>query len=303
MADTPDGPHPAPARTDWQAEALWRQLLPWLPGLEVEVRAQVTSTNSVLLARARGEDAGGMPHPARRRSDLQPALLVAERQTQGRGRQGKAWHAAAGRSLTFSLALPLAPAHGWSGLSLAVGCALADALEPDAGTPPRLLLKWPNDLWLRDDGAAGGGRKLGGILIETAPVGAQRMAVVGIGLNVRGGAAADADPADEPPAATLAHGRACVDELDPAATPPAVLARVALPLVQALRRFEAEGLAPFAAAFARRDLLAGRPLRTLGASVLEGTGAGIDAQGLLQLRDAEGRLQAVASGEVSVRPC
>lgn len=286
----------ADAHPAWQADTLWQQLAPLLPGLTVEVRARVASTNSLLLERARGEDADGQPHPGRRRADLQPCLLVAEQQTAGRGRQGKPWQASPGSALTFSLSLPLAPAGGWSGLSLAVGCALADALEPPADKPPRLLLKWPNDLWLRDAQAPAGGRKLGGILIETLPVGTQRVVVVGIGLNVH----APADPAAD---ADLAHGRGCIDEIDPAVTPPAVLARVALPLVQALRRFEAAGFAPFAAAFARRDLLAGRPLRTEGATVLEGTGAGVDAQGLLRLRDGEGRLHTVASGEVSVRPC
>lgn len=280
---------------DWQAQALWRQLSPLLPGLDVEVRAQVGSTNSVLLARARGDEDGCPPHPGRRRSDLQPSLLVAERQTQGRGRLGRAWRSSVGDSLTFSLALRLAPAAGWSGLSLAVGCALADALDAPAASAPRVWLKWPNDLWLRDAGAVGGGRKLGGILIETTPVGGQRLAVLGIGLNVR-----TATQAVDP---DLTHGRASVDEIDPAATPPAVLSRVALPLVQALQRFEAQGFASFAAGFARRDLLAGRPLRTRGALQLEGTGAGVDAEGALLLRDAAGRLHAVGSGEVSVQPC
>lgn len=291
---------PPPPHLDWQADALWQRLHPLLPGLNVEVLARVGSTNATLLARARGEPdstgvADGTPRLGRRQADLQPALLVAEHQTAGRGRQGKGWQSAAGASLTFSLALALAPAHGWSGLSLAVGCALADALDPAVDVAPTLLLKWPNDLWLRDDDAPGGGRKLGGILIETTPVGAQRMVVIGIGLNVH------APAASEP--AQLASGLGCVDELDPATTPPAVLARVAPPLVQALRRFEAGGFAPFAAAFARRDLLAGRPLRTQGAVVLEGTGAGVDAQGVLQLRMADGRLHGVGSGEVSVRPC
>ena len=70
---------------------------------------------------------------------------------------------------------------------------------------------------------------------------------------------------------------ACIDELDATATPPTVLARVALPLAQALRRFEIGGFLPFTEKFARRDLLAGRPLRTLGAAPLQGTGAGVDA--------------------------
>ena len=74
-------------------------------------------------------------------------------------------------------------------------------------------------------------------------------------------------------------------------------------LAQALRRFEIGGFLPFTEKFARRDLLAGRPLRTLGAAPLQGTGAGVDAQGVLKLRGADGQLHAVSSGEVSVRPC
>ena len=72
----------------------------------------------------------------RRAGDTQPCLLVAEHQTLGRGRQGRSWLAHAGASLTFSLGLPLAP-RDWSGLSLAVGVALADALEaPEPGAQP-----------------------------------------------------------------------------------------------------------------------------------------------------------------------
>ena len=84
-------------------------------------------------------------------ADTQPCLLVAEQQIGGRGRIGRAWRSAPGASLTFSLALPLAPAD-WSGLSLAVGVALAEALQPGprAEGRPWLAVKWPNDLWLVD---------------------------------------------------------------------------------------------------------------------------------------------------------
>ncbi len=285
---------PPAAQTRWHAEALWQQLAPLLPGLSVEVLARTDSTNTELLARARGNGSSDMAGRGRRSADLQACLLVAEQQTRGRGRLGRDWRSSADSSLTFSLSLPLAPRapSAWSGLSLAVGCALADALEPALPAAPRLLLKWPNDLWLRDAAAPSGGRKLGGVLIETAPVGEHRFAVIGVGLNVH------ALPADG-----LSHGLASVDELDPAATPPAVLAQLALPLATALRRFEAEGFGAFAAAFAHRDLLAGRALRTEGASTLVGTGAGVDADGALRVRSADGELHRVASGEVSVRPC
>ena len=285
----------------WGAEALWEQLTPQLPGLSVEVVARISSTNSALLERARivmptAED-GDMAQVrrsvestafGRRAADLQPCLLVAEHQTHGRGRQGRVWQAAPGASLTFSLALPLAP-EDWSGLSLAVGVALADALDPPAeGATPRLGVKWPNDLWLLDD--AGSGRKLGGILIETVAAGTRRLAVIGVGLNVLPLSTAD-----------TATGFACLQELDADVTAPRVLSRIAKPLVEALRRFEREGFAGFADTFARRDLLQGRLVRTTHPDVPEGRAEGLASDGALLVRRPDGSVKTVASGEVTVR--
>lgn len=264
----------------WGAEPLWHRLEPLLPGLSVEVVARLESTNTELLERARA--AGG-----RRSDDTRPCLLVAEHQSRGRGRMGRDWLASAGASLTFSLSLPLAPAT-WSGLSLAVGVALADALDPPADAAPRIGLKWPNDLWLWE--GPGQGRKLGGILIETVAVGAARMAVVGVGLNVQ-------PQAHE----GLSQGYASVEDLTGApAHAPRVLATVAPPLVRALRRFEAEGLAPFLAAYARRDVLAGQAVQTTGGEPVAGVAEGVDTGGALCVRTASG-VQRLASGEVSVR--
>ena len=288
---TPAGP------SLWHADALWQQLLPQLPGLSVEVLAQVDSTNTLLLERAR---AGS----GRRQDDTQPALVVAEQQTLGRGRQGRAWHAAPGASLTFSLGLPLAP-RDWSGLSLAVGVALADALDaPEPGrAAPRIALKWPNDLWLAD--GAGRGRKLGGVLIETVAVGAQRMVVVGVGLNIEPLPSAAQAPGAPPVASSdFSQGYACVRELDRHASAPAVLHRVALPLVRAVRQFEREGFAGFAAAFARRDLLRGQPVRVHGPRgdvLVLGTAQYVAPSGALRVSDDAGAVHEIASGEVSVR--
>lgn len=290
----------------WGAEALWQQLMPLLPGLSVEVVERTVSTNSALLERARVID---RPDPddadvlvrrsiessafGRRAADVQPCLLVAEHQSGGRGRQGRSWHSARGASLTFSLALPLAR-DDWSGLSLAVGAALADALDPPApaGTP-RIGLKWPNDLWLMDDFAAATrrGRKLGGVLIETVAAGRHRLAVIGIGLNVQPFAATPAE---------ASSGFACLQELDAGIDPPAALARIALPLVEALKRFEREGFASFAPRFAARDLLAGQPVRTTHSDAPEGIADGVDTHGALRLQVADGT-RLVTSGEVSVR--
>jgi len=299
MTDLPDRQH-----LNWGADALWQRLAPLLPGLSVEVVARVESTNTRLLDRARelaGEPdgivtrPGELPVPAperptphgRRGADVQPCLLVAEQQTRGRGRLGRGWLSSAGASLTFSIALPLAPAD-WGGLSLAVGLALAEALDPttDPSLPPSVYLKWPNDLWLLD--APGRGRKLGGILIETVSVGRHRMCVVGVGLNVL-----------PQPMPELAHGYACVQELDAAATAPGVLARVAEPLVRALLGFQADGFAPHVAAYTRRDLLIGHEIVTTQAGVPAGVAEGVDERGALRLRSE--RLHHLVSGEVSVR--
>ena len=185
-------PRSAAAPRHWGAEALWESLVPVLPGLSIEVVERIDSTNSELAERLRRSARMQQPGHSERREggrqdDLSPQLLVANHQTAGRGRMGRRWHSTPGSSLTFSLALPLARAD-WSGLSLAVGLAVVEALDPEGR---RLGLKWPNDLVLRDapgappppaeglaDEPPATGRKLGGILIESVPVGVRRVAVI-----------------------------------------------------------------------------------------------------------------------------
>lgn len=297
------------AHVHWGAEELWQQLEPLLPGLSVEVVARMGSTNTELLERVRrghrrsGDDpadAGGH----HRHDDTLPCLLVAETQTAGRGRQGKAWVTPPGSALTFSLMLPYAPAD-WSGLSLAVGLAVAEALDPAEarapGCAPRIGLKWPNDLLLAD--AACVGRKLGGILIETLPVGLGRVAVIGIGLNLQPRAPEAAATDAAPAAPALPWGYACTQEFAPGLTAPQALARVAPALVHTLLSFAREGFAPLRARYAARDLLAGLAVSTTLAEAPRGVADGVDAQGTLWLRldDGSGRRVPVASGEVSVR--
>jgi len=311
----------------WNVEQLYHQLAPRLPNLSIEVVSEIASTNSALLERARVASRlsfeGDLAQVrrstesqafGRRSADHQPCLLVAEHQTQGRGRHGRVWQSEAVASLTFSLAMPLAPVD-WSGFSLAVGVALADALEPagrrepgtssEPATAPWVGIKWPNDLWLMPpEGSSAEGRKLGGLLIETVPAGEMRLAVVGIGVNVL--------PLSLPPA-QAASGFACLQEIDPEANAPQVLARIVLPLVEAMQRFEREGFAAFADRFAARDVLRGRAVHAgaagLGgsevllraASGIEGVAEGVSGTGALRVRVADEGLREVMSGEVSVR--
>lgn len=301
----------ADTRLHWGAEALWETLQPHLPGISVEIAASLPSTNSTLLERARaGSAAAGAPAPevaaalvrrsvesgafGRRAVDWQPCLLVAEQQTAGRGRMGRDWFAEPLASLTFSLAMPLAPAD-WSGLSLAVGVVVADALDPPTdGKPPKIGIKWPNDLWLLDaDDEHGPGRKLGGILIETLSTGPRRLAVTGVGINI----------SRPPPLRTFkaSSGFACLHEIDPAATAPDTLARVALPLVQGLQAFERAGYAHFASRFAARDLLRDCAVTTTHADAASGIARGVSFDGSLIVETPDGRMT-LHSGEVSVRP-
>lgn len=264
----------SPARADsgavtpgvnFPAEAIWEAVFPQLPDFTVEVLAQVDSTNTELMRRARaGETA--------------PVLLVAQAQSAGRGRLGRGWEGRVGDCLTFSLGLPLAPTD-WSGLSLAVGVSLADSLHP------RVQLKWPNDLWLD-------GRKLGGILIETAGFGqagsASRYAVIGVGINIAA-----------PPAQSLSTPPAWLGELLDGVDAGQALLRVAQPLVQSLKAFETFGFAPFQARFNARDALRDRAV-TL-SDGMSGSAHGVSESGALLVHTADG-MKAVTSSEVSVRP-
>lgn len=247
----------------WPAEAIWEAVAPVLPGFTVEVLPQVDSTNTELMRRARA-------------GRLEPVLLVTEEQTAGRGRLGRQWNSGAlpGEVLMFSLGLPLKMAD-WSGLSLAVGLSVVQSLHPE------LQLKWPNDVWLAD-------RKLAGILIETTQINDTRYAVIGVGINIT--------PRD---GAGLATPPAWLQELEPGITAPLALERVAAPLARDVRRFEAQGWAPFLSAYAARDALAGREVRLSDGTT--GQARGVDGSGAL-LMHTSGGLKKISSAEVSVRP-
>ncbi len=255
----------------WQAEAIWEAVSPSLPTFSVEILPEIDSTNTELMRRARA-------------GQLEPVLLVAERQSAGRGRLGRTWESGSDAaqldggplpSLTFSLGLPLVP-EDWSGLSLAVGLSVVESLHP------ALQLKWPNDVWLQD-------RKLAGILIETASVGDVRYAVIGVGINIL--PRNDGQGLRTPPASLC--------ELLPRVDAPMAMALVAAPLVQAIQRFASEGFAPLRTAFHARDLLYGREL--VCSDGVTGMARGVDASGALLVHTDHG-LKKITSSEVSVRP-
>lgn len=295
---------PPPIR--WPAEAIWEAVAPVLPGFTVEVLPEIDSTNSELMRRHKAA--------AKARSAV---LLVAGRQSAGRGRMGRVWlDAAAGGhcsgaesdSVLFSLGLPLLDGSnsGGSGLSLAVGVCVAEALQDlvdenhgtfSSGSGLRIGLKWPNDVWLRQ-ASDNSERKLAGILVETASAHTERYAVIGVGVNLQ--VPPGLLPKNSSPLHSFApQAAAGLREVCPGVQPADVLRRVLPRLAQALRLFESAGFAPFQPRFAACDMLAGRDVELSSGS--DGVACGVDASGALQVRSGNG-WESVSSNEVSVRP-
>ncbi|MBA3032103.1 MAG: biotin--[acetyl-CoA-carboxylase] ligase [Gammaproteobacteria bacterium] len=236
---------------------------------DADLLSECDSTNAVLLARAEAGAPSG-------------AVVIAGTQTAGRGRRGRTWISAPGDSLTFSLLWRFAAGTAPAGLSLAVGVALAEALEKVGAGGTAIQLKWPNDLLL-------GGRKLGGILVELLP-GAPHAAVIGIGLNLH---LPDALPDDlQTQSAALNHS----------GDPNELLARILIELLSVLERFAASGFADLRNAWMARHAFADVPIRLLSDFAPQRIGMcrGVDVDGALLLEEA-GQVKRVLSGEVSLR--
>lgn len=210
-------------------------------------------------------------------------LVLARRQSSGRGRRGRAWLSPEGQGLTFSCTWQLpANASPPSGLSLLVGLALAEAME--ALGAHDVALKWPNDVLC-------GGEKLAGILVELVS-GQQRAkrAIIGIGLNLR------AAPTPLPAGATALH-----DHIDAPPADEEVLAMVLTHLRARLIDFSEGGFAAVHAAWQSRDAFAGRAVRICSETgSTAGICDGVAEDGALLLRDAS-RTRRILSGEVSLR--
>lgn len=246
----------------------------------LEVAWALDSTNSELLRR---------PAPERGTQ-----VLLAERQTGGRGRRGREWASPLAAHLYLSVSRQFGGGLArLGGLSLIAGIAAVEALHRLGFDAVRL--KWPNDVVVP---AAGGNlRKLGGILVEGGGEhGGPARAVIGLGLNVRMPAAA-AVVIDQPwcDLAALAAPKPAPDRNALAAT---VLAR----LLPALDEFDAAGLAPFLSRYAALDALADRPVTVHApTATLHGTSLGLADDGALRVRLDDGQERVFHSGEVSVR--
>ncbi len=208
-------------------------------------------------------------------------VAVTDHQTAGRGRRGRSWVDTPGKALMFSyLARPMRPLAELSTLSLVVGVAVCESL------PVATRLRWPNDLVV-------GGAKVAGILVElVTPPSGQALAIIGIGVNANL-TAAELPPTDRLPATSLLlEGAGEVDRVQ-------LLSTLAAALDRALLEFDATGFSGVLDRYHALDGLRGHAITLrVGARTLAGVAAGVDPEGRLLLRVADGSTQAFSAGEV-----
>jgi BirA family biotin operon repressor/biotin-[acetyl-CoA-carboxylase] ligase len=211
-----------------------------------------------------------------------PLLVLAERQTGGRGRGANRWWSEPG-ALTFSLVLEVLPEtlspDRWPQLSLAAGLAVCETLEE---LLPRedCRVKWPNDVYLNE-------KKVCGILCESVPGWRDRL-VLGIGLNVNN--SLKLAPADlRETAVSLVEVAGGARDLS------AVLLALLDRLDERVRQLVLSQFAEQAAAFRRRCYLTGKTLTIVsGEKTLVGRCLGIDDDGQLLLQTESGTSRIVA---------
>jgi BirA family biotin operon repressor/biotin-[acetyl-CoA-carboxylase] ligase len=231
------------------------------------------------------------------------AVWLAEAQTAGRGRQGRAWLSARGENLLFSVLLRLrcVPSRV-PPVSLACGLAVRDAVARALGSQADtdVLVKWPNDVLVRSarDGVL---RKVAGILVESAVAGAKvEHVVVGIGINVHMRSLPDQVAAIATSIALERDARSAsgLSALERAE----ILADVLAGLDRDVEHVAHKGLGLVHARLTRSDALAGKVVESVGdEDSPRGVACGIDTEGRLLVRGEDGVVLRVVSGEVRLR--
>ena len=232
----------------------------------IRIAAETGSTNADLLNALRS----GARVP-------EGEWLVTDRQTAGRGRQGRAWFDGAGNFMGSTVVRPGPgdpPAHT---LALVAGLALHEAATPLCSDASQLKLKWPNDLMLT-------GAKLSGILLEREG----DAVVLGIGVNL-------AKAPSLPDRETIALG-----DFGPAPDRDVFARDLAIALDRELERWRSYGLEPIlrrwlAAAFPKGTRLS---VHEPDGSVTHAAFEGLDPEGSLQLRMADDTIRIVHAGDV-----
>lgn len=245
--------------------------------VDVDALVVCDSSNSELSRRA----ARGLPSGR---------VLVVDEQTAGRGRRGRSWLSTPADSLTFSLLWRFnGGMERLAGLSLAVGLALARALESLGAQG--VALKWPNDVLLSLGPAEEEYAKLAGILVELQTERQACQAIIGIGLNLRA------------PRARLPQAVAGLDRaMSVLPDRHRILAALLDHLVLVLDRFSAAGFAAMKSEWLAFHAWQDQAVSLLeeGRCLLNGVARGLADDGSLLIETQTG-LQSVYAGDVSLR--
>ncbi|AWW46901.1 biotin--[acetyl-CoA-carboxylase] ligase [Polynucleobacter paneuropaeus] len=251
--------------------------------------AETESTNNDLMARWR---AGEL---------IDPIARLAQKQTAGKGRAGRAWLARPQDSLCFSLAYPFQrkPAD-LSGLSLLVGLAVISGISLALNHSKQelhqkgLRLKWPNDLLLNQG-------KLGGILIEggQTKLGDPSWMIIGIGINLQNANAFDQALRHEQKVAALDQLLTTGEVLP---DPDWIWLKIVEELEATLSNFDQTGFAQYQKLWMDWDAFQNTAVRISGAGqeVIEGVAKGVDTSGALLLASGE-KMISIHAGDVSLR--
>ena len=240
----------------------------------IELFQSLGSTNKYLREQAEKSDCSG-------------SVVLAERQTSGRGRRGKTWVSPFAANIYMSILWDFEQgAQALEGLSLAIGVAVRRALIEMGLEDVRL--KWPNDIYI-------GNKKLGGILLEMIgdPAG-HCSVVIGVGINVSMPASMAVN-IDQP-------WTDCCSESDA----PIARSRLAALLIDnifdILNDFESLGFAGYRDEWQEADAFKGLQgtISTPRDSV-SGTVIGVDNSGAVQLKLISGAVKSFIGGELSLR--
>lgn len=257
-------------------DAIRRRLAGCTLARQLYVFAEVESTNAVARNLAKvGAQEG--------------TVVLADAQTQGRGRLGREWFSPGGVNVYCSVLFrPVFRAKEAARFSFIASLALVDAIKElgCAGT-----IKWPNDVLVD-------GKKVGGTLVECATRGEEiEYLVLGVGVNANVEMAALRDALG--PAGLAATSLAAVldHEVDRSALAASYLNR----LDAWARRYRTEGPGPIVAAWRAHDILTGRRVEVRGAAApFEGRVRGVDDDGHLIVQDSLGNRHTILTEEIRI---
>lgn len=254
-------------------ENIRRLLAPGMEDIEIDLREQVTSTNTVLKEIAEQGRHEGL-------------VLIAEKQVKGKGRLGRSFYSPKGSGLYMSILLrPELPPEDSLAITTAAAVAVAEAVS--AVTGRQALIKWVNDVYLD-------GRKICGILTEAAIDFENRKlnyAVLGIGVNIL-----------EPPGGFPAEVAEVAGALYKEEAPAGSRTRLAAEILNRFFRFyRALPEHRYMGEYKRLSLLTGREITfQQGRETWEGTVLGIDDEARLVVRLDSGEEKAFGAGEVAI---